>query len=71
MRVEMIQTSLKWPKEISVRNLRPWIVSQIAKQGEPLRWAIMSVCDSADSLTTKELKIEAVVILIEYVDVEK
>ena len=43
MKLEFIELELEWPYELSVFDLRTYILSKLIKYGEPLRWAITSV----------------------------
>ena len=43
MNLEFIELDLDWPYELSVFNLRNYILSTLIEYGEPLRWAITSV----------------------------
>ena len=43
MNLEFIELDLDWPSELSVFDLKKYILSKLAEYGEPLRWAITSV----------------------------
>ena len=43
MNLEFIELDLDWPSELSVFDLKGYILSKLVKYGEPLRWAITSV----------------------------
>ena len=43
MNLEFKELDLEWPFELSVFNLKNYILSSLAEYGEPLRWAITSV----------------------------
>ncbi len=43
MNLEFIELDLDWPFELSVFDLKNYILSNLLKYGEPLRWAITSV----------------------------
>ena len=51
----MIEIELNKPAEISLLNLREWIIDNIKEYGDPLRWAITGVKNS-------KLTIEAIVV---------
>ena len=38
-----MELDLDWPLELSIFDLRNYILSNLTKYGEPLRWAITSV----------------------------
>jgi len=41
--LEFIELDLDWPTELSLFNLKNYIISNLIEYGEPLRWAITSV----------------------------
>jgi len=41
--LEFIELDLDWPPELSVFDLKNYILSKLMEYGEPLRWAITSV----------------------------
>ena len=43
MNLEFIELELEWPSDLSVFELRNYILSKLMIYGEPLRWAITSV----------------------------
>ena len=43
MNLEFIELDLDWPFELSLFNLKNYILSKLLEYGEPLRWAITSV----------------------------
>ncbi len=43
MNLEFIELDLDWPSELSVFDLKEYILSKLVEYGEPLRWAITSV----------------------------
>tara|TARA_Y100000766_G_scaffold42915_1_gene32917 strand:- start:253 stop:474 length:222 start_codon:yes stop_codon:yes gene_type:complete len=43
MNLEFIELDLDWPYELSVFDLKEYILSKLVEYGEPLRWAITSV----------------------------
>ncbi|MGC6483252.1 MAG: hypothetical protein ACON4T_06790 [Synechococcus sp.] len=49
------------PPELSSRQLRPWLLEQVRREGEPLRWAITEVHRDA-SAGSRVLQVEAVLI---------
>ena len=68
MNLEFIELDLDWPSELSVFDLRNYILSKLLEYGEPLRWAITSVT------TPSEEKIQIIsveVVLIINQDKEK
>jgi len=68
MNLEFIELDLDWPSELSVFDLKEYILSELMEYGEPLRWAITSVT------THSEKKIQLIsleVVLIINQDKEK
>ncbi len=64
MNLEFIELELDWPSELSVFDLRNYILSKLINYGEPLRWAITSLTTySRDSI--QKISIEAVLIITE------
>ena len=43
MNLEFIELDLDWPFELSLFDLKNYILSKLMEYGEPLRWAITSV----------------------------
>ncbi len=43
MNLEFLELDLDWPSELSLLDLKNYILSNLKKYGEPLRWAITSV----------------------------
>ena len=43
-----MELDLDWPSEISVFDLRSYILSKLMAYGEPLRWAITSVTNHSE-----------------------
>ena len=43
MNLEFIELDLEWPTELSVFDLKNYILSKLIEHGEPLRWAITSI----------------------------
>ena len=43
MNLEFIELDIDWPSELSVFDLKEYILSKLVEYGEPLRWAITSV----------------------------
>ena len=43
MNLEFIELDLVWPSKLDIFDLKDYILSELKKYGEPLRWAITSV----------------------------
>ncbi len=48
MNLKFIELDLDWPSELSVYDLRNYILSKLGEYGEPLRWAITSVTNHSE-----------------------
>ena len=60
MKLSSIDYSLDWPVSIKLKNLREFIIINLEKKGDVIRWSIVDIQDSIDSFGTKKLKIKAV-----------
>ena len=62
MKLSIINFYLDWPRSLEVINLRKLIVKNLIQKGRVIRWSIVDIQDSVDSLNAKKLKINAVLI---------
>ena len=62
MNLEFIELDLDWPSELSVYDLKKYILSKLVKYGEPLRWAITSVTTHSEK-KIQLISIEVVLII--------
>ena len=60
MKLNSIDLDLDWPVSINLKNLREFILSNLEKKGDVIRWSIVDIQNSIDSYGTKKLKIKAV-----------
>ena len=60
MKLSSIDYYLDWPVSIKLKNLRKFIVTNLEKKGDLIRWSIVDIQNSIDSFGTKKLKIKAV-----------
>jgi len=60
--LEFIELELDWPPEVSVFELKNYILSKLMSYGEPLRWAITSLTTYSEE-TIQKISIEAVLII--------
>jgi len=60
MKLSSVDYYLDWPVTIKLKNLREFIISNLEKKGDVIRWSIVDVQNSIDSFGTKKLKINAV-----------
>ena len=61
MKLSSIDYYLDWPVSIKLNNLREYIISNLEKKGDVIRWSIVDIQNSIDSFGTKKLKIKAVI----------
>jgi len=59
--LEFIELNFDWPSELSVLDLKDYILSKLMEYGEPLRWAITSVT------THSEKKIQIISIEVVFI----
>ena len=60
MKLSSIDYYLDWPVSIKLKNLREFIVANLEKKGDLIRWSIVDIQNSIDSFGIKQLKIKAV-----------
>ena len=60
MKLKKIDLDLDWPVSIGIMNLRKYVMQELMKEGEVIRWSILDIQDSVESNDTKRLKIQAV-----------
>ncbi len=64
MRLKFIELEIEWPCEVSIFNLRNYILFKLINYGEPLRWAITSLNTNTEK-SAQKISIEAVFIINE------
>ena len=60
MKLSSVDYYLDWPVSIKLKNLREFIITNLVKKGDIIRWSIVDIQNSIDSFGTKKLKIKAV-----------
>ena len=60
MKLSSVDYYLDWPVSIKLENLREFIISNLEKKGDLVRWSIVDIQNSIDSFGTKKLRIKAV-----------
>ena len=60
MKLSSVDYYLDWPVSIKLKNLRKFIIANLEKKGDLVRWSIVDIQNSTDSFGTKKLKIKAV-----------
>ena len=61
MKLSSVDYYLDWPVSIKIKNLRKFIIANLEKKGDLIRWSIVDIQNSIDSYGTKKLKIKAVI----------
>ena len=61
MKLSSVDFYLDWPVSIKLINLREFIIANLEKKGDVVRWSIVDIQNSIDSFGTKKLKIKAVI----------
>ena len=62
MNLEFVEIDLDWPSELSVFDLKNYILSKLMEYGEPLRWAITSVSSHSEK-KIQVISLEVVLII--------
>ena len=60
MKLSVIEFTLDWPVSIKLKNLREFIITNLEKKGDIVRWSIIDIQKSMDFYSTKKLRIKAV-----------
>ena len=60
MKLSTVDFYLDWPVSIKLKNLREFIIANLERKGDLIRWSIIDIQNSIDSFGTKKLKIKAV-----------
>ena len=61
MKLSSADYYLDWPVSIKLKNLREFIITNLEKKGDLIRWSVVDIQNSIDSSGTKKLKIKAVI----------
>ena len=60
MKLSSVDFYLDWPVSIKIENLRKYIIANLEKNGDVIRWSIVDIQNAIDSYGAKKLKIKAV-----------
>ena len=60
MKLRKVDFYLDWPRSKKIINLRRFIIENLIKKGEVIRWSIVDIKDSVDSSNIKKIRINAV-----------
>ena len=61
MKLRKVDFYLDWPRSKKITNLRRFIIENLMKKGEVIRWSIVDIKDSVESSNIKKIRIKAVV----------
>ena len=53
MKLRTVDFYLDWPVSIKLKNLRKYIIANLEKKGDLIRWSIVDIQNSIDSCGTK------------------
>ena len=62
MKLKKVDFYLDWPRSKKIINLRRFIIGNLMKKGEVIRWSIVDIKDSVESSNIKKIRIKAVLI---------
>ena len=62
MKLRKVDFYLDWPRSKKIINLRRFIIGNLMKKGEVIRWSIIDIKDSVESSNIKKIRIKAVLI---------
>ena len=61
MKLSSVDVYMDWPVSIKLKNLREFIISNLEKKGDVIRWSIIDIQNSITPYGTKKLKINVVI----------
>ena len=62
MKLRSVDFYLDWPVSIKLNNLRKFVVANLEKKGDVIRWSIIDIQKPKDTCNTKKLRIHAVLV---------
>ena len=62
MKLRKVDFYLDWPGSKKIINLRKFIIENLMKKGEFIRWSIVDIKDSVESSNIKKIRIKAVLV---------
>ena len=62
MKLNEVDFYLDWPDSIEVKNLRKYLMVNLVKKGDVVRWSIVDIQNSIESHSSKKLRIKAVLV---------
>ena len=61
MKLSSVDYYLDWPVSIKLINLRKFIIANLDKKGDLIRWSIVDIQNSTNFFGTKKLRIKVVI----------
>ena len=61
MKLSSVDFYLDWPVSIKLKNLREFIIANLEKKGDVIRWSIVDIQNSIDYFGSKKITIRAVI----------
>ena len=58
MKLSSVDVYIDWPVAIKIKNLRQFIMANLEKKGDVIRWSIVDIQNSIDSFGTKKLQLK-------------
>ena len=62
MKLRKVDFYLDWPRSKKITNLRSFIIDNLMKKGEVIRWSIVDIKDSVQFPNLKKIRIKAVLV---------
>ncbi len=62
MKLKKVDFYLDWPRSKKIIYLRRFIIENLMKKGNVIRWSIVDIKDSVESLHIKKIRIKAVLV---------
>ena len=62
MSLHLLELELTWPTDVSLLNLRNWLMRELLDYGEPLRWSITNIERNSTRSGDHKLSLEVVII---------
>ena len=60
MKLSTVDFYLDWPVSIKLNNLRKYVIANLEKKGDVIRWSIVDIQNSIDSHSKKKLRVKVV-----------
>ena len=61
MNLDFLELDFDWPSEVSIYELKSYILSRLEEYGEPIRWAITSMTNYSEK-KNQTISVEVVLI---------